>query len=67
MFKKGEQLMHEHVLNLKFNSIKECDEWEKEHLYEDGRMKYNGEFILMVNHSSSIGSDEVTLVSVFTV
>lgn len=59
--------MHEYVLNLKFNSIKECDEWEREHLYEDGRMKYNGEFVLMVNHSSSIGSDETTLVSVITV
>lgn len=58
--------MHEHVLNLKFNSLKECETWEKEHFTDNGRT-YNGETILMVNHDENIYSDEVMLVSIYTV
>lgn len=57
--------MHTHKLNLKFNSQKECEAWEKEHFTENGKY-YNGEVILVVMHDSAIGSDEVVLTEIIT-
>lgn len=59
--------MHTYTLNLKFNSQKECDEWEKENLTVNGRQMYNGEYILMVMHDSVLGEDGVVLTQIMTV
>ena len=59
--------MHTYTLNLKFNSQKECDEWEKEKLTVNGRQMYNGEYILMVMHDSVLGEDGVVLTQIMTV
>lgn len=59
--------MHTYTLNLKFNSRKECDEWEKENLTVNGRQMYNGEYILMVMHDSVLGEDGVVLTQIMTV
>lgn len=58
--------MHTHKLNLKFNSQKECDEWEKKNLTVNGRQMYNGEYILMVMHDSVIDGDGVVLTEIIT-
>lgn len=58
--------MHTYKLNLKFNSQKECDEWEKENLTVNGRQMYNGEYILMVMHDSVIDGDGVVLTEIIT-
>lgn len=56
--------MKEHILNLRFESLKECQEWEAAHIINN---KYEGECVFMVNHESEMGSDWVVLVSIFTV
>ena len=58
--------MHTYTLNLKFNSQKECDEWEKKNLTVNGRRMYNGEYILMVMHDSVLGEDGVVLTEIIT-
>lgn len=57
--------MHTHKLNLKFNSFKECEKWEKEHFTESGKY-YNGEVILAVMHDSVIDGDGVVLTEIIT-
>ena len=56
--------MHTYKLNLHFKTLAECNEWEKEHIIDN---KYNGEFVMMIAHEESIGSDEVVLTEIYTV
>lgn len=59
--------MKTYVLNLEFNSHAECEKWEKENLYVNGRQMYNGEYILMVCHEQKAGDDKIILTEIMTV
>ena len=60
--------MNTYEINKTFASHEECDAWEEENLMKNGRMIYNGEYVLMVNHAAmNPNSDEITITEIITV
>ena len=54
----------EYIFNKTFKNQKELDKWIAQNCPD---RKYNNEFILLLNTSSSCGSDERTLISIMTI
>ena len=59
--------MNTYEINLTFKNHEEAEKWIEENCMEDGRRKYNGEFILMICHERSVHSDEETITRICTV
>ena len=62
---KGKK-MKTYTINKVFDTQEECNKWELENL-EDGGRKYNGEYVLMVMHESTVADDKVILTEIITV
>lgn len=56
--------MKTYTINKVFNSLEECNAWEEENCPD---RTYNGEMIMMINHSQNCGDPHITLDSITTI